>query len=145
MSREKINKVLNALDGAEVGARLRREREKRGLILEDIAKALGVGSAQAVSNYEKGQIPNARLLAKYATLLETSVDWLLTGKRSGNINFKIGEVPLAWGKELDRADRTIIDELVEFLGEASQGNKNHLRNQIQQLLFADRYKKLKKG
>lgn len=144
MSSKKKNKSETSLDASAIGLRLRAERKKRGLSQQDIAIAIGLTSAVAVSHFEAGQIPSARMLVKYAALFETSVDWILTGETSGEIKFRVGEVPTAYGKELDRGDRTIIDELVEFLGEASDHNKAQMRNQIQLLLFADRWKKVKK-
>ena len=144
MSSDKLNKSLNTLNAAEIGDRLRLEREKRGLKQAAVAYALGVGTAAAVSNYENGHIPTAQILVRYAALFETSVDWILTGAAHGEIKFQIAEAPMAWNKKLDRNDRAILDEVADFLNEASDRTKTHLRTQVELLLNADRFKKVKK-
>lgn len=61
----------------ELGARIRKRREERGLKQADIAAGLTV-SAQAVSKWERGEnAPDIALLPKLSSLLDVSVDWLL--------------------------------------------------------------------
>jgi len=60
-----------------LGARIRLQREKRGLKQNDIAHALQI-SPQAVSKWERGEnAPDIILLVPLAKLLGVSVDWLL--------------------------------------------------------------------
>lgn len=61
----------------DLGARIRLQREKRGLKQNDIAHALQI-SPQAVSKWERGEnAPDIILLVPLAKLLGVSVDWLL--------------------------------------------------------------------
>lgn len=61
----------------DLGARIRLQREKRGLKQNDIAHALQI-SPQAVSKWERGEnAPDIILLVPLAKLLGISVDWLL--------------------------------------------------------------------
>ncbi len=62
---------------AELAARIRGQREKRGLKQTDIAHALQI-SPQAVSKWERGEnAPDIAVLPTLAKLLDVSVDWLL--------------------------------------------------------------------
>lgn len=61
----------------DLGARIRLQREKRGLKQNDVAHALQI-SPQAVSKWERGEnSPDIILLVPLAKLLGVSVDWLL--------------------------------------------------------------------
>lgn len=61
----------------ELAAKIRAQREKRGLKQQDLANALHV-SPQAVSKWERGEnAPDIAVLAPLARLLGVSTDWLL--------------------------------------------------------------------
>lgn len=61
----------------ELGVKIKKRREERGLKQADIANALQV-SAQAVSKWERGEnAPDILLLPQIAKLLDVSIDWLL--------------------------------------------------------------------
>jgi transcriptional regulator with XRE-family HTH domain len=61
----------------ELGMRIRRQREKRGLTQNDVAHALQL-SPQAVSKWERGEnAPDIALLVPLAKLLGVSIDWLM--------------------------------------------------------------------
>lgn len=61
----------------ELGLKIKKCREERGLKQADIANALQV-SSQAVSKWERGEnAPDILLLPQIAKLLDVSIDWLL--------------------------------------------------------------------
>jgi len=61
----------------DLAAKIRAQREKRGLKQQDLANALHV-SPQAVSKWERGEnAPDIAVLAPLARLLGVSTDWLL--------------------------------------------------------------------
>lgn len=67
--------ILSAL-----GARIRSQREKRGLKQNDLASALRI-SPQAVSKWERGEnAPDIAVIIPLAKLLGVSADWLLGGQ-----------------------------------------------------------------
>lgn len=71
----------------DLGLRIRRRREVRGLKQSDLAHALQV-SAQAVSKWERGEnAPDIAALVDLARLLEVSTDWLLGGDRPASDTF----------------------------------------------------------
>ncbi|MBE7559564.1 helix-turn-helix domain-containing protein [bacterium] len=62
---------------SELAARIRAQREKRGLKQTDVAHAMQI-SPQAVSKWERGEnAPDISVLPALAKLLDVSVDWLL--------------------------------------------------------------------
>lgn len=62
----------------DLGLRIRRQREKRGLKQQDIANALNV-SPQAVSKWERAEnAPDIAIIVPLAKLLGVTVEWLLT-------------------------------------------------------------------
>jgi class 3 adenylate cyclase len=72
----------------DLGGRIRKRREERGLKQADIANALQV-SAQAVSKWERGEnAPDISLLSQLSRLLEVSTDWLLGLHDSGQEVFE---------------------------------------------------------
>lgn len=69
----------------DLGARIRLQREKRGLRQNDIASALQV-SPQAVSKWERGEnAPDIALMVPLSRLLSVTIDWLL-GSYSEDLN-----------------------------------------------------------
>jgi class 3 adenylate cyclase len=65
------------MDLGELGARIKRRREARGLRQADLASALRV-TPQAVSKWERGEnAPDIVVLVPLARLLDVSVEWLL--------------------------------------------------------------------
>lgn len=68
----------------EFGRRLRAAREKKGLTQLELAKRLHLGES-TISFYELGKRePNYETLIKLAAELDTTPDYLLTGKTNGN-------------------------------------------------------------
>ncbi len=65
----------------DLAARIRTQREKRGLTQSEVAQALEI-SPQAVSKWERGEnAPDISQLVPLGELLDVSIDWLL-GRRS---------------------------------------------------------------
>jgi transcriptional regulator with XRE-family HTH domain len=61
----------------ELARKIRAQREKRGLKQQDVANALRL-SPQAVSKWERGEnAPDIAVLARLASLLGVTTDWLL--------------------------------------------------------------------
>lgn len=70
MEEAKSNRVL-------IGKRIKELREKRGLYQEDFANTIG-SKRSAISNYESGTAaPQPYMLAKIATALNTTVDYIV--------------------------------------------------------------------
>lgn len=67
------------MDLTELGARIKKRRELRGLRQSDLASALRV-SPQAISKWERAEnAPDIVVLVPLARLLDVSVEWLLGG------------------------------------------------------------------
>ena len=67
------------MDLGELGARIKKRREARGLRQADLASALRV-TPQAVSKWERGEnAPDIVVLVPLSRLLDVSVEWLLGG------------------------------------------------------------------
>jgi class 3 adenylate cyclase len=67
------------VDLGELGGRIKRRREARGLKQADLAGALRV-SPQAISKWERGEnAPDIVVLVPLARLLDVSIEWLLGG------------------------------------------------------------------
>ncbi len=66
----------------DIGRRIRDLRKQAGLTQHGWAQQLGM-TAQQLSNYENGRIPDPPFLVRIAEVAGVSVDWLLTGKGVG--------------------------------------------------------------
>ena len=65
---------------AELGARLRASREKRGLTQQQLAEGIDTYAPQ-ISKYESGEVvPEGETLAALAVVLEVSLDELILGR-----------------------------------------------------------------
>ena len=67
-----------------IGSVIAELRKKKGVTQEGLAKAVGV-SAQAVSKWENGGVPDVELLPEIANFFEVSVDELF-GRAAGSVN-----------------------------------------------------------
>jgi len=76
------------MDLGELGARIRRRREARGLRQADLASALRV-TPQAVSKWERGEnAPDIVVLVPLSRLLDVTVEWLLGGSPTERETFE---------------------------------------------------------
>ena len=73
-----------AMSAKNIGAMISQLRKSRGCTQEELAKFVGV-SAQAVSKWENGGVPDTELLPKIAEFFEITIDKLF-GKGDANIN-----------------------------------------------------------
>lgn len=68
-----------------LGARVRQLREERGWSQNDLAAQLPGVKQQSVDQLENGKVGRPRFLPELATVLRTSVQWLLTGDGQPNV------------------------------------------------------------
>lgn len=75
---------MNTVD--QIGAIISKLRKAKGVTQEEVAKCVGV-SAQAVSKWENGGVPDTELWPKIAEYFNVSIDYLfgLQNKQSVNI------------------------------------------------------------
>ncbi|MFB5192700.1 helix-turn-helix domain-containing protein [Alicyclobacillus fastidiosus] len=74
-----------------LGARLKRARERANKTQGEACKALGI-SIGTLSGYERDyRKPDADTLAKLAATYDVSIDYLVTGKESGNEDSRSSE------------------------------------------------------
>lgn len=137
MSRTKVVDSYIKLDRLAIGMRLRSERQRLGLTQEEVARHIGLKSKSAVKNYEKGQVPGAAILARLAALFGRSIDWLLSGRESGEPVRVVAEAPEFY-HGLGGKDRKILREINELLRQADPDLRHHLRKQIALLKRAAR-------
>ncbi len=73
---------------AKLGQRIRSQREKRRLTQAQLSNSLHI-SAQAVSKWERGEnAPDITMLKPLSTLLDRSIEWLLTGTEEQKNTFE---------------------------------------------------------
>ena len=66
----------------EFGARLKKSRESKKMMQEQLAEALGLASKQHVSRMERGKSGcSIDLIAEIAQILEISLDYLILGDK----------------------------------------------------------------
>ena len=79
--------------------RLRELREKRGLTLDEVAKALGLRN-QYVSNYELGKRrPDYETLKRFAAFYNVTTDYLLENDAAPNDSQTLDRVYLSLAKD----------------------------------------------
>lgn len=74
------------LDNQKIAAFIAGKRKEAGLTQAEVAEKLKV-SFQAVSKWENGTLPNVELLVELASLLQVSVDEILSGREKSDENF----------------------------------------------------------
>lgn len=103
---------------AEIGKRLKKLLEKKGMSQKELAMAVGCTEA-AISHYIKGdRVPRARVLSKIAITLDTTSDYLMDG------------IPTDTTGELDYAKKLIARNV-------NQMSKNEKREIINILMGDD--------
>ena len=79
--------MLNAI---EIGNRIKEKQKEKNFKQKDIIEKTGISKA-AISNYISGtRVPDTESALKLSLVLETSIEWLLTGKTT-NENFSEDE------------------------------------------------------
>ena len=136
MSTGKLTDSENSLDGQAIGRRLREERVRLDLNQIDLAKELGLESAAAVSRYEKGQIPQPEILARYAKVTGKSEQYLLCREDgeggSGKAKPESGNKPTKADK-LDMAKRRLLQLFEDLYDSGDPEIVGHLRRQLRLL------------
>lgn len=74
-----VDSPANKLSDHEFGERLKLSISSSNLTLNDLADRIGV-TKNSVNNYVSGRIPGASVLYKLSKVIETSMEWLLTGE-----------------------------------------------------------------
>ncbi len=78
------------LDAVEIGKRIKEKQLEHKYKQKEIIEKTGISKA-AISNYINGsRVPDTEAILKLSITLETSIEWLLTGK-SINENFSTEE------------------------------------------------------
>ena len=126
MSSTKFNDPKKYLAGEQIGARLRAERLRLGINQKEMALKLGFKTAAAVSNYEKGQVPNPEILTRYAEACGKSREWFLSGEEGAGTAVDPPD-PYGGLSRRDRAMRAMLDEL---LASDDPEILDHLRRQL---------------
>lgn len=76
---------MHEIDSRKFGERLREAIKSAGTTQKDLATKIGV-SKTAINNYVGGRIPDASILYKISKILNTTMEWLLAGEDTKNIN-----------------------------------------------------------
>ncbi len=107
------------LDPISIGNRIKEKQEEHHFKQKEIVEKTGI-SKSAMSNYISGnRVPDTETILKLSYILETSVEWLLTGK-STNENYT-------------EEERDIIKNFREL----SEKNKGKVGGYIQALIEPD--------
>lgn len=90
---------MNQSESIRVGLRIREIMKQAGLTQKELADYLNI-SQPAVSLYLQGRVPPAAVLLKLAQLGNSSIEWILTGRRKPAVpEMKVGEPPSPYGEE----------------------------------------------
>ena len=83
---------VNEQETRQIGARIRRARERRGIRKTDLASALGVWE-RTINRWESGtNLPDTKYLHALCDELGVSVVWLLAGKEPNGDDTPVGAV-----------------------------------------------------
>ncbi|MDC5755207.1 helix-turn-helix domain-containing protein [Vibrio europaeus] len=94
---------------AVIGERLLSFRNSKNLSQSAIAKSLGV-SLRTYQNYERGERSITKeFICAFCECFEESADWLLTGAKSGGVDWDVLETIISTLEELLERERLIID------------------------------------
>lgn len=109
------------LNTVDIGQRIKNRRKELNLTQTDIKAAVGISSGN-ISDIENGnRLPAAATLAQLASVLQCSIDWILTGKSPVKENFispspfdrKTASVISSFQK-LNQDDQEEIVEIIEM-------------------------------
>ena len=102
------------LDSTAIGNRIKEKQKEHHYKQKEIVEKTGI-SKSAISNYISGnRVPDTETILKLSYILETSVEWLLTGK-STNENFtKEEQSIIAAYREADPAEQGVIKKILNI-------------------------------
>ena len=89
--------MMEQLDKAAIGERIKQLRKSRGLRQWQMAQLLGA-TQPAVHKYENGILPEVKRLLEIARIGNTSIEWILTGRHWDN-----------GSRSMDRMDVEVCD------------------------------------
>jgi len=91
---------------SKLGLRIKSLREKKRLTQSQLANSLHI-SAQAVSKWERGEnAPDITMLVPLSSILEVSIEWLLSGSENENNTF---EATVLCTSHRDFANRALVN------------------------------------
>lgn len=138
MSREKSTILVKNLYPEEIGARLLACRDALGLSQEEVAQLIGYKSANAVKNYEKGQIPRVPELIKLCEIYGKSLSEILYGSEDRELVHQSAPEPALqlWDVfvGLESRDQRLIRVEMGLLLEGSKEAKDAIRSSMK-LIF----------
>jgi transcriptional regulator with XRE-family HTH domain len=76
--------LLSVFEGQEIGARIKRAREEKGLRQEDLADLINV-STRTIQGYEAGETSQYRRLKAIGEVTGRPVEWFLHGDRPEDV------------------------------------------------------------
>ena len=114
----------------DIGIRIHDARKKLHYLQKEVGDIVGCGK-QAICSYEKGvAYPNPETLAKIASALNVTLDWLITGKNSQEtkhsdpaLESAVKEHAAGWeckGEEFSETEQRIIGMLRRLTTEMRQ-------------------------
>ena len=103
---------MNAL-----GERIQEQRKLKGLTQADLAKKVKVSLTQMQRYEAKGVQPPANVLQKFAAVLDTSVDFLLSGDKSQRVKDALKDAELINQfkavEQMNDKDKTVVKTLID--------------------------------
>jgi transcriptional regulator with XRE-family HTH domain len=111
--------MVNQQKNEDIGDRIRKAREARGLSQLELAQATGFQSATAISLIESGERKVASgLLEKLAQVLHLDVTYLLLGREETPVDV---QVALRADKDLTTEDKDAISRFIELAKSKKHG------------------------
>jgi repressor LexA len=98
---------MYTIDPQKFGERLKNAIKESDMTQKDLAKEIGI-SKTSVNNYVNGRIPDVAILYELSSFLGVTMEWLLTGKPSAQINLK-------GFQDLTEEDQQDLEVFLEFL------------------------------
>lgn len=109
---------MYTIDPQKFGERLKNAIKESDMTQKDLAKKIGI-SKTSVNNYVNGRIPDVVILYELSSFLGATMEWLLTGKPSTQINLK-------GSQELTDEDQKDLEIFLEFLKLRREKNKSNI-------------------
>jgi transcriptional regulator with XRE-family HTH domain len=123
MSRRKYS----TLNWTEIGARVQSDRQRRKLSQKDLADLCHLKDKTSISKIESGkQSLSLQEAAIAAAAFGRSIEWILTGKDSGEVRLQVAETDVTYGK-LSRTQKNIARLFEEILTTGNDKDLSALR------------------
>ena len=102
------------LDSIAIGNRIKEKQEEHHYKQKEIVEKTGI-SKSAISNYISGnRVPDTETILKLSYVLNTSIEWLLTGK-STNENYTAEEKSVIEAyRKADSAEQGVIKKILDI-------------------------------